>query len=199
MESKGELRAARLYYQYAKDYLSVVRLLCYTEAIDEAVEIANSSGDKAACYHLGQYFEAHGDPHAAVTFFTKARACSNALRLAKEYNMKDKIANLALMAGGNELVEAARYYESVPGQADKAVMLYHKASSLTCCRLKALKKLAPMSFHDAKNERLWFKTNTKLGKLYFDQKEFTKLDRIIKQLRNSCKVSPYKSMCCAIE
>ncbi|VDO30307.1 unnamed protein product [Onchocerca flexuosa] len=40
---------------------------------------------------------------------------------------------------------------------------------------------------DAKNERLWFKTNTKLGKLYFDQKEFEKLEKIIKQLRNSCK------------
>ncbi|MCP9260867.1 COP9 signalosome complex subunit 2 [Dirofilaria immitis] len=40
---------------------------------------------------------------------------------------------------------------------------------------------------DAKNERLWFKTNTKLGKLYFDQKEFAKLEKIIKQLRNSCK------------
>ncbi|VDN94811.1 unnamed protein product, partial [Brugia pahangi] len=34
----------------------------------------------------------------AVMFFTKAHACSNALRLAKENNMTDKIANLALMA-----------------------------------------------------------------------------------------------------
>ncbi|VDM97915.1 unnamed protein product [Thelazia callipaeda] len=40
---------------------------------------------------------------------------------------------------------------------------------------------------DAKNERLWFKTNAKLGKLYFDQKEFGKLEKIIKQLRISCK------------
>ncbi|GMR53391.1 hypothetical protein PMAYCL1PPCAC_23586, partial [Pristionchus mayeri] len=40
---------------------------------------------------------------------------------------------------------------------------------------------------DAKNERLWFKTNTKLGKLYFDTKEFRKLEGIIAQLRASCK------------
>lgn len=40
--------------------------------------------------------------------------------------MKEKLANLALMAGGSDLVEAARYYEDLPGQADKAVMLYHK-------------------------------------------------------------------------
>ncbi|VDM13578.1 unnamed protein product [Wuchereria bancrofti] len=131
MESKGDVKSAYLYYQYAKDYLSVVRLLCRDNNIDEAIEIANSSGDKAACYHLGQYFEAHSDPNMAVMFFTKAHACSNALRLAKENNMTDKIANLALMAGGNELVEAAQYYENIPGQTDKAVMLYHKAGMIS--------------------------------------------------------------------
>lgn len=40
---------------------------------------------------------------------------------------------------------------------------------------------------DAKNDRLWFKTNTKLGKLYYDREEFTKLSRILKQLHQSCQ------------
>ncbi|EYC37931.1 hypothetical protein Y032_0756g2088 [Ancylostoma ceylanicum] len=40
---------------------------------------------------------------------------------------------------------------------------------------------------DAKNERLWFKTNTKLGKLYFDMREFQKLEKILKQLKSSCR------------
>jgi len=39
----------------------------------------------------------------------------------------------------------------------------------------------------AKNERLWFKTNIKVGKLYLDQREFDKLESVIKQLRASCK------------
>ena len=43
-------------------------------------------------------------------------------------------------------------------------------------------------FRDAKNERLWFKTMTKLGKLYYDREEFNKLARILKQLRSSCQV-----------
>uniref|UniRef100_A0A914ZGB5 PCI domain-containing protein n=2 Tax=Parascaris univalens TaxID=6257 RepID=A0A914ZGB5_PARUN len=43
------------------------------------------------------------------------------------------------------------------------------------------------ALRDAKNERLWFKTNTKLGKLYFDRREFGKLEKIVKQLRSSCK------------
>lgn len=40
---------------------------------------------------------------------------------------------------------------------------------------------------DAKNDRLWFKTNTKLGKLYFDRTDFTKLAKILKQLHQSCQ------------
>uniref|UniRef100_A0A8D8ZLT1 COP9 signalosome complex subunit 2 n=1 Tax=Cacopsylla melanoneura TaxID=428564 RepID=A0A8D8ZLT1_9HEMI len=40
---------------------------------------------------------------------------------------------------------------------------------------------------DAKNDRLWFKTNTKLGKLYYDREDFTKLSRILKQLHQSCQ------------
>lgn len=42
---------------------------------------------------------------------------------------------------------------------------------------------------DAKNDRLWFKTNSKLGKLYFDRGDYNKLARILKQLHQSCQVS----------
>ena len=42
---------------------------------------------------------------------------------------------------------------------------------------------------EAKNDRLWFKTNTKLGKLYFDREEYNKLQKILKQLHLSCQVS----------
>ena len=43
------------------------------------------------------------------------------------------------------------------------------------------------ALRDAKNERLWFKTMTKLGKLFFDREEFNRLARILKQLRQSCQ------------
>lgn len=48
---------------------------------------------------------------------------------------------------------------------------------------------------EAKNERLWFKTNTKLGKLYFDRGDFNKLQRILKQLHSSCQVSVEQKLC----
>lgn len=41
---------------------------------------------------------------------------------------------------------------------------------------------------DAKNDRLWFKTNTKLGKLYYDRGDFNRLAKILKQLHQSCQV-----------
>lgn len=40
---------------------------------------------------------------------------------------------------------------------------------------------------DAKNDRLWFKTNIKLGKLYYECKDFKKLSKILKQLHQSCQ------------
>ncbi|XP_070505126.1 COP9 signalosome complex subunit 2 isoform X1 [Chironomus tepperi] len=43
------------------------------------------------------------------------------------------------------------------------------------------------ALRDAKNDRLWFKTNTKLGKLYFDRNDFVKLQKILKQLHQSCQ------------
>ncbi|XP_021930682.1 COP9 signalosome complex subunit 2 isoform X2 [Zootermopsis nevadensis] len=49
---------------------------------------------------------------------------------------------------------------------------------------------------DAKNDRLWFKTNTKLGKLYFDRSDFNKLAKILKQLHQSCQCCMCWEDCC---
>ena len=56
------------------------------------------------------------------------------------------------------------------------------------------------ALRDAKNERLWFKTMTKLGKLYFDRGEYGKLSRILKQLHYSCttQVSSGKAQLCSV-
>jgi len=51
---------------------------------------------------------------------------------------------------------------------------------------------------DAKNDRLWFKTNTKLGKLYFDRSDFGKLQKILKQLHQSCQI-PKKNLGSRVE
>lgn len=48
------------------------------------------------------------------------------------------------------------------------------------------------ALRDAKNDRLWFKTNTKLGKLYYDREDYARLAKILKQLHASCQVKLYK-------
>ncbi|ELT93811.1 hypothetical protein CAPTEDRAFT_151084 [Capitella teleta] len=45
------------------------------------------------------------------------------------------------------------------------------------------------ALREAKNDRLWFKTNTKLGKLHFDREDWNKLQRILKQLHQSCQTA----------
>jgi len=40
---------------------------------------------------------------------------------------------------------------------------------------------------EAKNDRLWFKTNLKLGKLWFDREEYGRLQKILKELHKSCQ------------
>ncbi|CAH1165672.1 unnamed protein product [Phyllotreta striolata] len=42
---------------------------------------------------------------------------------------------------------------------------------------------------NAKNDRLWFKTNTKLGKVYLERGEFAKVTNIIKQLKLTCNTN----------
>ncbi len=40
---------------------------------------------------------------------------------------------------------------------------------------------------EAKNNRLWFKIYLKLGKLYEEQQDYAKLQKIIKELYKSCE------------
>jgi COP9 signalosome complex subunit 2 len=42
------------------------------------------------------------------------------------------------------------------------------------------------ALRDSQNERLWFKTNMKLAKLWFDKQEFNRLQRILRDLHRSC-------------
>ena len=55
MESTGEMELALQYYELSEDYLSLVRVYSYCDNLEKAAEIANTSGDKAACYHLARH------------------------------------------------------------------------------------------------------------------------------------------------
>ena len=54
LESMGELEQAIQFYETAKDYYSLVRLLCFTGNLERAVEVVEESGSKAAAYQLAR-------------------------------------------------------------------------------------------------------------------------------------------------
>ncbi|XP_076809284.1 intraflagellar transport protein 140 homolog [Clavelina lepadiformis] len=127
MESTGEMDTALKFYQQAADPLSLVRVYCYCGNPEKAAEVANETGDRAACYHLARQFENNDDIKQAIHFFTRAMAYGNAIRICKEHGFEDQLMNLALLSTPSDMVEAARHYEERPDTLDKAVMLYHKA------------------------------------------------------------------------
>ncbi|KAJ6303287.1 hypothetical protein OIU77_017214 [Salix suchowensis] len=43
------------------------------------------------------------------------------------------------------------------------------------------------ALEEAKNERLWFKTNLKLCKIWFDMGEYGRMNKILKELHKSCQ------------
>jgi intraflagellar transport protein 140 len=127
LESSGNLDMALQYYQSAKDYLSLVRVYCYSDQLDKAAAVCNETQDRAACYHVARQYENSNEFEQAINYFSRAQAYGNAVRLCKEHGFDDKLMNMALLGKPDDMVEAARYYEFKPGHQEKAVTLYHKA------------------------------------------------------------------------
>ncbi|XP_061563720.1 intraflagellar transport protein 140 homolog [Cololabis saira] len=127
LESQSDMDSALHFYESAQDFLSLVRVHCYMGNIQEASQIANDTGDRAASYHLARHYESHDDIKQAVHFYTRAQAYNNAIRLCKENGLDDQLMNLALLSNPEDMMEAACYYEEKATHVDRAVALYHKA------------------------------------------------------------------------
>ncbi|XP_069036914.1 intraflagellar transport protein 140 homolog isoform X2 [Lepisosteus oculatus] len=127
LESQSNMEEALRYYEFAQDYLSLVRVHCYLGNVQKAAEIANETGNRAASYHLARQYESQEEIKQSVHFYTRAQAYNNAIRLCKENGLDDQLMNLALLSNPEDMMEAACYYEEKGVHMDRAVMLYHKA------------------------------------------------------------------------
>ncbi|XP_035386707.1 intraflagellar transport protein 140 homolog isoform X1 [Electrophorus electricus] len=131
LESQSDMESALRYYDYAQDYLSQVRVHCYLGNIQKASEIANSTGNRAASYHVARQYESQEMISQSVHFYTRAQAYNNAIRLCKENNMDEQLMNLALLSNPEDMMDTACYYEEKGVHMDRAVMLYHKAGHVS--------------------------------------------------------------------
>ncbi|XP_066140255.1 intraflagellar transport protein 140 homolog isoform X1 [Euwallacea fornicatus] len=135
VESQGDMNAALKIYANAGDVYSQVRVLCFLGEETKAADLAKTSSDKAALYHMARYFETAGHIQEAVNFYTKATAYSNAVRLAKENNLTTELWNLGMTVSNREKIEIANYFEEQDNLENAAVLYYrggmlHKALNL---------------------------------------------------------------------
>lgn len=128
-ESQGHFDVAIESYEKAKDYLSIVRVLCFKKDFQRAAKVVKTSGNRAAAYHLARQFEAHDDTQSAIHFFAAGGCYNHAIRLAKEHRMDADLMSFALMSKPSDMLECAAYFEE-RREMEKAVQLYQKGGNV---------------------------------------------------------------------
>lgn len=126
LESSHDMQNALEYYSAASDTLSQVRVHCFCDDLRQARALVESTGDKAAAYHLARQFENQDAVDEAIKFFSMSGCYNNAIRLAKDHGLKQDLMGLALQSTKADMVEAAQFYEQDRKLIEKAVTLYHK-------------------------------------------------------------------------
>jgi len=130
-ESKGQYDQALRLYVRADDYLAQVRVLCFLNDFDRALDVCHDTNDPAALYHLARQLEAQGQVREAVQLYSQAGGSNHAIRLARETGeMSQQVLGLAMHSTQPKLmVDSARHFEE-NGEYDQAVQLYAKAGEI---------------------------------------------------------------------
>lgn len=136
------------------------------------------------------------DPNAALDSFQKVIDMQGenkgewgfkALKQMIKINFQLKNYNETL----NKYKELLTYirYAVTKNHGEKSInsILDYTSSSKNMELLQEFYEITLQTLKHAKNDRLWFKTNTKLGKVYLERGEFGKVANIIKQLKQSCQ------------
>ena len=129
-ESNQEYEAALQYYSRANEPLCLARVHCLAKDFDSAVEVVQSTGDKAAAYFVARQFELTGDMKSAIQFFSKSGRYNHAVRLAQEAGFDSDLMSLSLMSNPKVMISSAKYFES-KGSVQQAVQLYQHAGRLS--------------------------------------------------------------------
>lgn len=146
-------------------------------------------------YYTAKGFKSEGKITEAIANFEKVLSLEQEMG---EWGFKALKQMVKITFNSNQFEAMLQYYQKLLKYIKTAVTKNYSEKSInaildyisTSKQMDLLQKFYETTLDalkDAKNERLWFKTNTKLGKLYFDMREFYKLEKILKQLKSSCK------------
>jgi intraflagellar transport protein 140 len=129
LESVGNFERALQIYQTFNDYASMIRIFCGQNRMKEAVDSVEKSKDCLAAYILAKSFETSGNIPDAIKFYNSAGSFRNSIRLAKEYDLKVELLQLALKSPSYITNEAANFFEETE-EYDKAIILYEKLNNI---------------------------------------------------------------------
>ncbi|CDW52938.1 hypothetical protein TTRE_0000120001 [Trichuris trichiura] len=127
-ESNDDMDGAVSYYLEAKNFSSLLRILCHQGKIEEACKhvqaqcvLPRKAATEQHVTNLQTSVKRIKAPYVFTSFVSKLE------RPFKECHFDDRIVDLALKATNSVMIDAAKYYGKRQGMVDKAVMLYHKA------------------------------------------------------------------------
>jgi intraflagellar transport protein 140 len=76
-------------------------------SVVQAVKLVESSGERASAYQLARHLENNDQFEEAIKYYSKSGCYSNAIRLAKEHNLKQMMLSLALRSTKADMVEVS--------------------------------------------------------------------------------------------
>lgn len=135
-ESHGDVKTALKYYEEINDILSLVRIHCLTGNIVKSQELCALYPDNhAAAYFIGRHFEQESNVdfinkwNDAISYYSKSKCFSSAIRLAKEHKIDNELMQLAIQSSPTHMLDVGRYFESL-GHLDKAITLFNKGGNV---------------------------------------------------------------------
>ena len=117
-------------YKKCAAYLSVVRIHCYRNEFQDAINIVNETEDPAAAFHLAKQYELLEKPQEAISYYSKAKRYNHAARVARKYDLDRELMNMTLQSYPADMLETAAYFESRE-HYEKAVLLYQKGGNVS--------------------------------------------------------------------
>jgi len=129
-ESTGELEKAMMFYEKAKDTLSLVRILCSLQDYERAANLIQSTSCRVSSHYLARHLEEIGEICDSIEYFKLCGSFNHAVRLSIAYGLDSDLMSLALQSNSPQVINNAAYYFKESKDIDKALTLFDKCGKL---------------------------------------------------------------------